>query len=346
LSRKTSRKKAAPEKPRSRLSLWWERFGRWRTHRSRRKGGEESAKEIRRILKKNADLEAPARRDAENALRVWDQLVQEKADLTAASTELARLLEGPLASRRRHPAWGYVISFLIAAGFALFLRAFVFEPFRIPSGSMIPTLQVGDYIYVNKFVYGLRIPFTSDPPKHFVMWSGPARGDVVVFIEPLHNSEDWIKRVIGLPGDTIRFRDRTVYYRPKGETEWKAVHNRKLDEACAYMDRNEKLNEDWHPGRPCELYEERIGGRTWHVIYDLAPRNLPPDFPSEWEVPSHCVFVMGDNRDNSEDSRFLMKDGDPAPCVPLENIKGRAEFIWLSPGPDGQRWGRIFSGVK
>jgi len=334
------------EKPPTRLGLWWQRFGRWWARRSTLKTGTECAKEIRRILRKNADLEAPVQRDAENALRIWDELRKEKAELSAASVELERLLTGPLATRRRHPAWGYVFSFLIAASFALFLRAFVFEPFRIPSGSMIPTLQVGDYIYVNKFVYGLRIPFTSDPPRHFVMWSKPERGDVVVFIEPIHNSEDWIKRVIGLPGDTIRFRDRTVYYLPKGETEWKAVGNKKLEETCAYMDRNEKAGEQWHPGNPCELYEEHIGSRTWRVIYDLAPRPLPPEFPSEWEVPSHCVFVMGDNRDNSEDSRFLSKDGEPAPCVPLENIKGRAEFIWLSPGPDGQRWSRIFSGVK
>ncbi len=334
------------EKPRTRLGLWWERFGLWRARRSTLKTGAECAKELRRILRKNADLDAPVRRDAENALRIWDELRKEKAELSAASVELERLLTGPLATRRRHPAWGYVFSFLIAASFALFLRAFVFEPFRIPSGSMIPTLQVGDYIYVNKFVYGLRIPFTSDPPRHFVMWSKPERGDVVVFIEPIHNSEDWIKRVIGLPGDTIRFRDRTVYYLPKGETEWKAVGNKKLEETCAYMDRNEKAGEPWHPGNPCELYEEHIGSRTWRVIYDLAPRPLPPEFPSEWEVPSNCVFVMGDNRDNSEDSRFLSKDGEPAPCTPLEHIKGRAEFIWLSPGPDGQRWSRIFSGVK
>lgn len=346
MSRRNSRKKAAPEKAPGRLGQWWERFGRWRRRRRTRAEGKEAAKELRRVLRKKVELDPAVRRDAENALRVWDELLREKAELQAGAAELVRLLEGPLASHRRHPAWGYLFSFLIAASFALFLRAFVFEPFRIPSGSMIPTLQVGDYIYVNKFVYGLRVPFTSDPPKHFFMWSIPARGDVVVFIEPIHNGEDWIKRVIGLPGDRIRFRDRTVYYLPKGETEWRAVKNRKLDEPCAYMDRNEKLNEDWHPGRPCELYEERLGSRTWRVIYDLAPRPLPPEFPFEWEVPGHCVFVMGDNRDNSEDSRFLMKDGEPAPCVPLENLKGRAEFIWLSPGPDGQRWGRIFRGVR
>jgi signal peptidase I len=349
LSRRNSRKKTAPEKAPTRLGLWWARFSRWRRRRRELGEGKEAAKEIRRVLRRRLELDPAVRRDAENALRIWDEMRRGKdasADLHAGAAELVRLLEGPLAEHRRHPAWGYAFSFLIAASFALFLRAFVFEPFRIPSGSMVPTLQVGDYIYVNKFVYGLRIPFTDDPPKHFVMWSLPERGDVVVFIEPIHNSEDWIKRVIGLPGDRIRFRDRTIYYLPKGETEWRAVRNRKLDEPCAYMDRNEKLNEDWHPGNPCELYEERLGSRTWRVIYDVAPRQLPMEFPSEWEVPGHCVFVMGDNRDNSEDSRFLTKDGQPAPCVPLENLKGRAEFIWLSPGPDGQRWGRLFTGVR
>lgn len=331
----------------SALRRLWNRWRRRRKARRDRDACREAAAEIRRILRKEGQVPEAARRDAENALRIWEEMKADpKADCAAASVELDRLLSGPLAPFRRHPAWGYLRSFLIAAGLALFLRAFVFEPFRIPSGSMIPSLQVGDYIYVNKFVYGLRIPFTSSPPKHFVTWSLPRRGDVVVFIEPIHNSEDWIKRVVGLPGDRIRFRDRTVYYLPKGSTEWKAIASRKLDEPCEYMDRNEKLDEDWHPGRPCELYEESVAGRKWRVMYDLLPRTLPPDFPHEWEVPEGCVFVMGDNRDSSEDSRFLHKDGEPAPCIPVENLKGRAEFIWLSPGPHGQRWSRIFTGVK
>ncbi len=325
----------------------WNRFATWRSRRRLLASGEAAASEMRGILRRKRELPENARREAESALRVWDEIRRDpRADLQAAVAELERQLEGSLSRHRRHPAWGYLKSFLIAASLALFLRAFVFEPFRIPSGSMIPSLQVGDYIYVNKFVYGLRIPFTSDPPRHFATWSLPRRGDVVVFIEPIHNGEDWIKRVIGLPGDRIRFRDRTVYYLPKGETEWKAIRNRKLEEPCSYMDRNEKLNEDWHPGLPCEMYEERVGERAWTVVYDLVPPSLPADFPHEWEVPDGCVFVMGDNRDHSEDSRFLHKNGVPAPCVPIENIKGRAEFIWLSPGPDGQRWSRIFQGVK
>ncbi len=345
MSRKT-KKKTTEKTPKSAIGQWWERFTRFRQRRTLKKIGISHAREIRRILKKPGDLEDAVIRDCENALRTWKELLAEKAELQAAVGELSRLLDGPLKTRRRHPAWGYLFSFLIAASFALFLRAFVFEPFRIPSGSMIPSLQVGDYIYVNKFVYGLRIPFTSDPPRHFVTWSVPERGDVVVFIEPIHNSEDWIKRVIGLPGDTVRFRHRQISIRKKGSSSFEPILSRKLDQTCEYMDKNEKLREDWHPGKPCELYEERVGTRTWQVIYDLAPRQLPPDFPDEWEVPNHCVFVMGDNRDNSEDSRFLFRNHEPAPCVPLQNIKGRAEFIWLSSGPDGQRWNRIFRGVK
>lgn len=333
--------------PSSKGNTIWARFLQWRKLRRLRASGKEAAAEIRNILRRKKDLAESVRRDAENTLMVWEDIQKDpKADIKAAVFELQRQLKEPLRTFRRHPAWGYIQSFFIAASLALFLRAFVFEPFRIPSGSMIPSLQVGDYIYVNKFVYGLRIPFTSNPPRHFTMWSIPRRGDVVVFIEPIHNGEDWIKRVMGLPGDRIRFRDRTVYYLPKGETQWKVVTNRKLDEPCTYMDRNEKFNEDWHPGRPCEIYEERVGNRTWRVIYDLIPRQWPANFPNEWEVPENCVFVMGDNRDNSEDSRFLHKNGVPAPCIPLENLKGRAEFIWLSPGPNGQRWSRIFQGVK
>ena len=335
-----------PDPPRNRVARGWVDFQKWRVRRRWRKTGIESAREIRGIVKKHPNLDASVRREVESSLITWNDIVEKKEDPQAGASELVRLLEGPLRELRRHPAWGYAFSFLVAAGFALFLRAFAFEPFRIPSGSMIPTLQVGDYIYVNKFVYGLRIPFTQNPPKHFIRWSIPSRGDVVVFIEPIHNTEDWIKRVIGLPGDTIRFRNRQVSIRKKGSDEWLDIERQKLDEECSYMDKNEKLREDWHPGKPCELYEESFGGKTWQVIYDLAPRDLPQDFPSEWEVPGHCVFVMGDNRDNSEDSRFMMKNGEHAPCVPLENIKGRAEFIWLSPGPDGQRWNRIFRGVK
>ncbi len=286
--------------------------------------------------------------DIDASIQEYLDIRAEKGDVRPLAKKMADQLQSPpFNERRRSKIWGYVTSFLIAASVALFLRAFAFEPFRIPSGSMIPTLQVGDYIYVNKFVYGLRIPFTQHPPRHFASWSLPERGDIVVFIEPLTNSEDWIKRVVALPGDHVKFDydHNQLYLRRGGKGEWAAVSRTKLKEPCSYMDRNEKLGEDWHPGKPCELYEERLDGKTYRVLYDQLRRGAPMGYPTSWVVPEGCVFVMGDNRDNSEDSRFLSKNGVPAPCIPLNNIKGRAEFIWLSRGPEGMRWSRLFSGV-
>lgn len=153
--------------------------------------------------------------------------------------------------------------------------------------------------------------------------------------------------MVALPGDHVKFdyNENQLYLKKGGEGEWQAVKRRKLDKPCSYMDKNEKLGEDWHAGKPCDLYEETLDGHSYNIIYDKVKRGAPLGFPTEWEVPINCVFVMGDNRDNSEDSRFLVKNGRPSPCIPLNNVKGRAEFIWLSRGPEGMRWSRIFDGV-
>ncbi|MCL1634007.1 signal peptidase I [Luteimonas sp. SX5] len=190
----------------------------------------------------------------------------------------------------------------------LLLRSFVAEPFRIPSSSMMPSLLIGDFILVNKFAYGLRLPITN---KKFFAVGEPKRGDVVVFKPPHHPEQDWIKRVIGLPGDTVAYRDNTVYvngkpfaYRPVGSYVGKGQGG---DMTGATL-----LTEEL-PGRP-------------HPV--LEREDLPffaAQGEGQWTVPAGQYFVMGDNRDNSEDSRFW-----DVHFLPEENLRGKAFLIWLN----------------
>ena len=195
----------------------------------------------------------------------------------------------------------------------LLLRSFLAEPFRIPSGSMIPTLLVGDFILVNKFTYGLR-----DPVFHgkLLELGKPRRGDVVVFRYPVDPSKDFIKRVIGLPGDRIAYRNKQL---------WVNEEAMPLDAAGVYTS-----------GGPAPgvvyRFEEALGTVQHHVI--VNPARPAEDF--EFEVPEGQYFMMGDNRDGSDDSRRWG-------TVPERNLVGRAFLIWMS--WDGARfrpdWSRI-----
>lgn len=183
----------------------------------------------------------------------------------------------------------------------LMLRSFLVEPFRIPSGSMIPTLLVGDFILVNKFTFGLR-----DPVFHnkFVSGGEPQRGDVVVFRYPLDPGKDFIKRVIGLPGDRIEYRDKTL-----------TVNGQRMPEEAdgVYT----------APGLPppgmVYRFNEDLGGVKHHVL--VNPGRPADDF--EFVVPQGQYFMMGDNRDGSDDSRRWG-------TVPERNLVGKAFFIWMS----------------
>lgn len=188
----------------------------------------------------------------------------------------------------------------------LLFRSFVAEPFKIPSGSMMPTLLVGDFILVNKFSYGLRLPVLN---KRILATGEPRRGDVFVFRYPKNPKEDYIKRVIGLPGDTIEYRNKTLFVNGKqvGETD-----------LGAYAGPTE-------PGRPsdgAQLKLEDLDG-VEHQILEVPGAWVGHE--GSWTVPPGHYFAMGDNRDNSADSRFWG-------FVPEENLVGRAFLIWMNFG--------------
>ena len=187
----------------------------------------------------------------------------------------------------------------------LVLRSFFYEPFQIPSGSMLPTLEVGDFILVNKYAYGLRLPVVGTK-----IWSvaDPQRGDVMVFKEPANPNINFIKRVIGVPGDKIEYYDKTL-----------TINGEKVPESFV----GERMD-DYDPrfgGRPVyRIYDETIGGVTHEIREDLMIPNRHSE--GEWVVPEGHYFVMGDNRDRSNDSRAWG-------FVPDDLVVGRAEYIWM-----------------
>ena len=219
---------------------------------------------------------------------------------------------------RKQNAVGVGIGIAKALAVALLIRAILIEPFRIPSGSMLPTLQIGDQIFVNKFIYGVHIPWANVVP--FVIVRPPARGDVIVFENPI-TGQDYIKRVVAIPGDVVELRDDRVYI--NGHVVPAQLAERQVD----VWDRPE--DSPWRVQHP-DLWKETLGGKEHDILLDGELRREPS--PAEpIRVPPSSVFVMGDNRDNSLDSRFGL--GGPRRTVvfvPYGNIKGKAMIIWLS----------------
>lgn len=203
-----------------------------------------------------------------------------------------------------------------AVGIALLVRTFAFEPFSIPSGSMIPTLLVGDYLFVSKYSYGYSrysLPLSLPLISGRILIRQPERGDVAVFKLPTDNSTDYIKRIIGLPGDSVQLIDGVLYINGQ------AVRRERIGEAefgngGATRQRYIRYVETLPNGRRHEIVEISDGG--------------PFDNTGVYIVPDGHYFAMGDNRDSSRDSRFLNDVG----FVPVENLVGRAEFIFFSIG--------------
>lgn len=202
---------------------------------------------------------------------------------------------------------------------ALVIRTFLFEPFNIPSSSMVPTLLVGDFLFVSKYSYGYSGKGTfwglvSFPGRLFDR--EPHRGDVVVFKLPRDGTTDYIKRVIGLPGDTVQMKDGLLYINGQ------AVPREKLPE----------LTEPSVPGVQATDYLEHLPGGVVHVIRKRGD-DEPLDNTDVFTVPPHHYFMMGDNRDNSQDSRTLNVG-----YVPEENLVGKAQIIFFSLADDVHFW--------
>ena len=202
-------------------------------------------------------------------------------------------------SKKKSKVREYAETLIIALVIALFVRAFIVQAFKIPSSSMEPTLLVGDHILVNKFIYGIRIPLTG---KKILRFSEPQRGDVIVFIPPHERNKDYIKRVIGLPGDKVEIKARKIYI-------------------------NDRLIED-----------------PWGVFDEVNPSSRHDNYGPE-QVPPDSLFVMGDNRDNSQDSRYWG-------FASFDDVLGKAFIMywswdWHAPSLVSKvRWKRIGSLVR
>lgn len=306
--------------------------------------------ESRRILRKHQkavarDVPAKGREELEASLGALESAMTaepfEAEAFHAAYDRAAELVDKRLSRWQRGELREYTESIIIAVGVALLLRAFVVEAFKIPSGSMLPTLQIQDHIFVNKFAYGPTLPFTK---KRVLENLPPARADVMVFEYPDPNPRnprtDFIKRVIALPGDTLEVEDGhpiingwRVPNCPVGEYQFDEGDNFKKEG---------------------ELFVEFLGERSYLTLFEgrhFDPpegERPPPRMEGPYRVEPGEVWVLGDNRNNSSDSRAWRRGHGAG--VPFDNVKGRAMFVWLSfnnRGDDflGVTWDRLFSSV-
>ncbi|MBP8126158.1 MAG: signal peptidase I [Aeromonadaceae bacterium] len=266
--------------------------------------------------------------------------------LKAESATGKALDAGTIETLMREPGWVEQCKgvFPVIAA-VLVLRSFLFEPFQIPSGSMMPTLLVGDFILVQKFAYGVKEPLNNST---LLETGHPKRGDVVVFKYPEEPTVDYIKRVVGLPGDRIIYRNKQLFIQP-------ACAGSQDCPAIAKVEQTFLSSGDFiQGGVPLERYQEQLGNVSHRILKnpqqpDYVPMyfHQPGNEADEWVVPEGHYFAMGDNRDNSKDSRFWG-------FVPERNLVGKAVFIWISfeferdpgspiPGwiPTGVRFNRI-----
>jgi signal peptidase I len=256
------------------------------------------------------------RERARNAVANFDRQMQGDAGtVQRATVETAALKE---------PSWiEYSKAFFPVMLIVFLLRSFLAEPFKIPSSSMRPTLEVGDFILVNKFIYGIRLPILE---QKIIPLSDPQRGDVVVFRYPVNPSQDFIKRVIGVGGDVVEYRDKQL--RVNGQP-WP----QQGDGTYSYLEgmRFDTLERRFETTAPSPGHEHTIGVNPQaQPVYPLNVRQFPGRDNCDYnergfscKIPAGHYLMMGDNRDNSDDSRYWG-------FVPDDHIRGKAFFIWFN----------------
>ena len=248
-------------------------------------------------------------------------------------------VEGDAAKTSGHGTVYETIKVVIHALILAFIvRIFLYQPFNIPSGSMLSTLLIGDYIFVSKFSYGYSkysLPFGMSLFEGRIFGAGPKRGDVAVFKLPKDNKTDYIKRVIGLPGDRIQMRRGILFINGK------AVPKRRIADFVS--------TDRWGNRQRIARFEEQLPNGVKYMVLDQE-KNGRWDDTEIYKVPEGHYFMMGDNRDNSSDSRVAWAVG----YVPFENFVGRADIIFFSAGeraswfafwrwPVDLRWSRFFN---
>lgn len=255
----------------------------------------------------DAMLLAPKRRKAAHALEAQGRNTAELFDAKEG------LLKEPVLVEYARSLFPVILAVLV-------LRSFLIEPFRIPSGSMMPTLLVGDFILVNKFSYGVRLPVIN---RKIIDIGEPERGDVMVFRYPKNPSIDYIKRVIGLPGDKVAYYKKQLFINGKPA---------KQDGQESYQGVGSGVSMSG-----AILLQEHLLGVNHDILIDESSGTMEGEFT----VPSGQYFVMGDNRDNSNDSRYWG-------FVPEENLVGKAFMVWMNwdSKADGVAWGRLGSSIQ
>ncbi|HEY9278870.1 MAG TPA: signal peptidase I [Eoetvoesiella sp.] len=258
-------------------------------------------------------LRGKRRRKAQAAMAVYDA-----ATTGVGSLDAARHRQEAYDKANRVPWWiEYCVSFFPVILFVFALRSFVVEPFRIPSGSMLPTLQSGDLILVNKFQYGIRLPVVD---AKVIELGSPQRGDVIVFRYPVDPNVDYIKRVVGLPGDVVLYQNKVLSINGKEVAQVRDGDYFEPDRSTYVGRYNETLGKIDH-----KILLNKQARQDFMAISDYPYRNNCEYLGNgvRCTVPSGHYFMMGDNRDNSLDSRYWG-------FVPDQYIVGRAFFIWMN----------------